>query len=182
MRSLKKNIVVYGVLIASTFFNYPSYGGINNKEIQRLEYRTDDRFSKDDDATLLARLIYGEARGEFPKMKRAIGDVVINRKNKRNQTLREIILEPNQFTCFNNGDINRNKLKKPLKYESRYTWKECLRISRETLSTMNIDDSNGATHYYDTSIKEPKWARGKKPVLVLEKRNGKEVRFYKLDR
>ena len=149
-----------------------------------LTARTYDNFENDSDEVLLARLIYGEARGESIWIKRAIADSVINRTGKNKwwgNTLREVILKENQYSCFNKNDPNRIKLLNPTKYDKLRVWEVCLIVAMETLPMDNNDDSNGATHYYDTSIKEPEWARNKKPVKVIKTKNGRKIKFYCLD-
>ena len=129
---------------------------------------------------LLARLIYGEARGESAEIKRAIADSVINRTDQGKwwgNTLEEVIRKPYQYSCFNQNDQNGEKIMNPV----GPAWEECLDIAQQTLSSSNTDSSNGATHYFDTSIATPSWAKGKKPVKNMPIRDGREVKFYKLD-
>ncbi len=58
---------------------------------------------------LLARCIWGEARGEPIQGKLAVAHVVLNRVKAQSyygKTIRDVILKPWQFSCFNENDPN----------------------------------------------------------------------------
>lgn len=141
--------------------------------------RTDD-LSRDDDITLLARVLYGEARGQSRGFKRDVAHSVLNRSGRRKwwgHTLREVILKPWQYSCFNADDPNRTALLAP----HGQAWNDCVEIAQEALLHPDADTSNGATHYYTTSISEPSWAEGRAPVKIVQT-GGFETRFYRLER
>ena len=137
---------------------------------------------------LLAMALFGEARGVPAKTRKAIGNVIINRALHPGwwgRNLKEVILKPRQFSCFNPDDPNYQKLRNPLQYESRQVWERCCRdaleISKRLRNPTLPDPAQGANHYYDTSIAPPSWADPDKLVLVLPAgRPGHEVRFYRL--
>ncbi len=140
-----------------------------------------DNFANDSDEVLLARLLYGEARGASREVKYAIANVVLNRAERPcwwGRNLREVILAPRQFSCFNPDDVNRHKLADPLRYERREVWQECYAVAHEVLSTERRDTTRGATHYFDSSIATPRWARNLQPTLELPAGNGRIARFY----
>jgi N-acetylmuramoyl-L-alanine amidase len=60
------------------------------------------------DVVLLARLVYGEARGESYKGQVAVAAVVVNRLGSEEfgSTMEEVIYEPDAFTAVNDGQIN----------------------------------------------------------------------------
>lgn len=137
-------------------------------------------FASDSDEVLLARLLYGEARGASREVKYAIANVVLNRAERPcwwGSSVREVILAPRQFSCFNLDDVNRRKLLDPLRYDRQEVWQECRDVAREALSQRH-DMTHGATHYFDSSIAIPRWARNLQPSLELPAGNGRVVKFY----
>jgi N-acetylmuramoyl-L-alanine amidase len=112
-------------------------------------------FSSLTDIELLARLIYGEARGEPVMGQAAVAFVAINRAALPGwwgETLKKVILKPFQFSCFlsaYNGSIIT-----PLEEE----WASCILTAHDVLSGDMSDFSNGATHYYADTIDPPYWA------------------------
>ena len=73
------------------------------------------------DLNILAQTIWGEARQEGTKGMLAVGNVIKNRAeaNKKifGQGIRGVALKPKQFSCWNQGDPNRKKLKDILQYD-----------------------------------------------------------------
>jgi len=113
---------------------------------------------------LYAALVFGEARGEPYEAKVAVAWVVRNRFIKGGwfgKDLRSVILKPWQFSCFNQGDPNREKLKNPLFYEPFNVWAECYEIAEKVHQGEVKDPTEGATHYFDEAIKRkpPSWAK-----------------------
>lgn len=125
-------------------------------------------FDKDSDQVLLARLLFGEARGEDEKGRYAVAYVVKNRARDKDRTWREVILHRKQFSCFNKGDDNYEKIKDPEKYDEN-AWQECLAIAERVVA---CDDSkntiDGCTHYHTKSV-QPVWSEGKKPYKIIGK-------------
>ena len=66
------------------------------------------------DIDILARTIYGEARGETDEGKRAVGLCILNRyrSNKwfAGNTIAETCQKPWQFSCWNKKDPNCEKI------------------------------------------------------------------------
>jgi len=130
---------------------------------QQTDYTTSD-FYQDSEEILLARMLLGEAEGCSKEEKIAVAYTAINRiddnKKWNGETLKEVILKPYQYSCFNTN-LN-NKLKNPLTYNSKEFLK-CLNLSEEILSNKYKDPTNGATHYYNpnhpTMEKEPEWSK-----------------------
>ncbi len=73
------------------------------------------------DLNVLAQTIWGEARQEGTKGMIAVGNVIKNRAeaNKKmfGQGIRGVALKPKQFSCWNQGDPNKEKLKDILQYD-----------------------------------------------------------------
>ena len=93
----------------------------------------------DSDITLLARLIYGEARGESYTGQVAVGAVVLNRVKSASfpNTIAGVIYQPYAFTAVSDGQINLSP-------------NETAR--KAAIAAMNgWDPSYGAIYYYNPS-------------------------------
>lgn len=134
------------------------------------------------DVHLVAKTLYGEARGEWewfgiaPLI--AVANVILNRVRQQTwfgRTLREVCLKPLQFSCWNEDDPNREAMDRVEKAPSR-VFDECCRVARGVLCDHWPDLTGGADHYYSVQGPEvPKWARGKTPTCHI----GRHV-FFKL--
>jgi N-acetylmuramoyl-L-alanine amidase len=89
------------------------------------------------DIDILARTIYGEARGEKIGGMEAVASVVINRvkraekKNGRywwGNSVRDVCLKKWQFSCWNVNDPNRKKIR--ITSSKNRTFQSCHRIAR----------------------------------------------------
>ncbi|PIN80356.1 hypothetical protein COV11_04180 [Candidatus Woesearchaeota archaeon CG10_big_fil_rev_8_21_14_0_10_30_7] len=154
---------------------------VEQQELYLINPRTTD-FSNDSDVILLARLLFGESRGENRALKIDIGYSVINRTGSNKwwgNTLREVILKPVQYSCFNSNDSNYEDIKDPWNSEHESVWAECILVAKYVLENPN-KKTNEATHYYSTIISEPYWAKGKTSVKTVQNTNGTITKFYKL--
>ena len=111
------------------------------------------------DIELLARLIYGEARGESPLGKLAVAHVVLNRVGKRSwygRTIREVILKPWQFSAFNDNWPGVDD--------------SCLTVAELVLGEYTIDPTKGATHYWSRKIlrEPPPWASAMRETIRID--------------
>lgn len=74
------------------------------------------------DLNVLAQTIWGEARQEGVKGMLAVGNVIKNRAEANSrlfgQGIKGVALKPKQFSCWNKGDPNREKLKDILQYDN----------------------------------------------------------------
>lgn len=115
---------------------------------------------------VLARTLYGEARGETVRGKEAVACVIVNRvKRARDRggywwgdTIEHVCRKPWQFSCWNENDPNRKKIEAV--EPGHKVFDTCLRIARRAVSGCLDDLTHGATHYHHASI-APVWARGK---------------------
>ena len=78
----------------------------------------------DHDLDILARTLYGEARGEYgtsgPAAFIAIGNVIMNRFQRGGpygKTITEVCLKARQFSCWNSNDPNRPLIQQEEKRE-----------------------------------------------------------------
>lgn len=112
------------------------------------------------DAELLTLCIYGEARGEPPIGKLAVAHIVLNRAKKPcwwGRGVRECILKPKQFSCFNADDKNRPLLLRQINtgvYDPT-----CLAVALLALQGHTVDPTGGATHYHAVGC-NPAWNDG----------------------
>ena len=69
-----------------------------------------EEFTDCTDNTIFALCLYGECRGESLESQVAHANVIWNRHKLWKQPLKDVILKPKQFSCFNEGDPNRVKI------------------------------------------------------------------------
>lgn len=113
------------------------------------------------DVDTLARTIWGEARGEPENGRIAVGCVIRNRVNSPvtwwGTDYRSVCRKPWQFSCWNENDPNRAKLDAVTMDD--WAFDECAGIAAGIIDGTIPDITDGATHYYATTMKErPKWA------------------------
>ncbi len=116
---------------------------------------SDASLRKQKELTLLAMCIYGEARSEPYEGKLSIAFVAVNRVEEKSwygRTLKDVLLKPYQFSCFNRNDPNYPKLFIPKRKE----WIKCFKAAWNAYSALTEDPTAGANHYcrYDIS---PPW-------------------------
>ena len=114
-----------------------------------------ERFSEE---ALLAMLGWGEARGEGALGILAVQWVAKNRADKRNRALKDVILQPWQFSCFNPGP-GQEKLVAAAHLEPE-SWGMSLGSAGLLLGGHTLDPTAGATHFYSVTIQPPRWTKG----------------------
>ena len=105
----------------------------------------------DQDVLIMAKTLFGEARGEGLKGIEAVANVIINRVKHAQQvgsfwwgnTIREVCQKPFQFSCW-----------------------ICERVARRAIKGLLPDCTKGATHYHHKSI-HPKWAHAAVPCAEI---------------
>lgn len=127
------------------------------------------------DIQILARTIYGEARGEYNKVSGGIGaliaiaNVVMNRVKQRTwygTTIREVCQKPWQFSCWNANDPNFSLLQAEIISDPMF--EVCLQVAEKVIHGTWPDLTKGSDHYYATSLKiPPRWAAGRKPKCQI---------------
>lgn len=128
-------------------------------------------FSRLTDLETLALTLWGEARSEPILGKLAIACVVRNRSIARRLTIKDVCLQPMQFSCFTpkGGKTNygfvKQKAEAILNHDANLTvdesWLECLWIALGIVQFCVRDIVFGADHYLATEMFEsapPKWA------------------------
>lgn len=129
---------------------------------------------------VLARTLWGEARGEGVPGIEAVASVVLNRVKVAERhggywwgnDIISVCQKPYQFSCWNRSDPNYRRLLEVT--EKNIHFATCLRIARRAVAGVLADGTNGATHYHEQSI-QPSWAQGQTPCTII----GHHI-FYKL--
>lgn len=124
------------------------------------------------EADILARTIYGEARGESVAGQEAIASVVLNRVafSKRKgrywwgNTVTGVCQAPRQFSCWNREDPNYQKINAVGAEDAGF--RICRRIAERAVNGTLEDHTKGATHYHTRSCR-PTWAKGKVPCAEI---------------
>ncbi|MBF0269333.1 MAG: cell wall hydrolase [Alphaproteobacteria bacterium] len=133
-----------------------------------------------DPIDILARTLWGEARGETKAGREAVASVVLNRIAYARQKggrywwgndVVSVCLKPWQFSCWNANDPNRAKLEAV--GVGNKIFDQCLRIARQAVDGELEDSVSGATHYHVDGLSPP-WAKSREPVAKV----GRHV-FYK---
>ena len=142
------------------------------------------------DARILAQTIWGEARSHGATGMLAVGNVINNRaedvENSRlfGSGIRGVALKPKQFSCWNEGDPNRDRLGEILQYDRLISrrqspdgtpfdewfakfkdtgdymdyraWLVAKDIAKKIIAGTAPDPTNGAVYYHTTAVK-PIW-------------------------
>lgn len=107
------------------------------------------------DVTLLARLIYGEARGENFTGQVAVGAVVMNRVKSSSfpNTISGVIYQPYAFTAVADGQIN-------LSPDAT-----AIRAAKQAMN--GYDPTYGAIYYYNPAIATSTWIFSRKTTITI---------------
>lgn len=126
------------------------------------------------DIDILARTIWGEARGEGYKGMQAVANVVMNRyaQTKKSNalarrfgaTVREICLKPNQFSAWNKNDPNRALMLKVTLTDPGF--RVALGIAENAILGRLPDITGGSDHYHTGAVR-PSWSSGKTAAVII---------------
>lgn len=131
------------------------------------------------DLDIMARTIYGEARGEGTEGMEAVALVIMNRyragkwftgyvfrNGQKIPSVAQTCLKRMQFSCWNHDDVNLPEIKK-VTAENKI-FQECLLIAQKALDGRLEDFTNGALFYHSKEIK-PHWAVKKTPCYAVNR-------------
>lgn len=129
-------------------------------------------FYRELEIDVLARTLWGEARGEGTAGMNAVAAVILNRvkiaqdKGKYwwGSSIIQVCQKPYQFSCWNRSDPNFQKLQQV--DESNLYFATALRLARRAVVGALEDPTKGATHYHAAGI-SPYWAKNEKPTEVI---------------
>jgi N-acetylmuramoyl-L-alanine amidase len=123
---------------------------------------------------LIELCIWREARGASEQARIGVYSVIINRfvlQFEGATSIAEVILKPFQFSSFNWTDPGHAHFPRQI---NESDWKAWLDI-QALVKTTPIDNTQGATHYFDSSIAPPSWADPTKKTVEIP-----PFSFYKL--
>jgi spore germination cell wall hydrolase CwlJ-like protein len=136
------------------------------------------------DVHILARTIYGEARGEYYRLDGglssliAIGNVVKNRLKQKSwygSSISEVCQKPYQFSCWNPHDPNLRLITTTI---TDPLFDQCMVVAKMILEDRWPDLTKGCDHYHASTMEAlPTWALHAKPVLKI----GRHL-FYKMSK
>lgn len=132
---------------------------------------------------VLARTIFGEARGEGLPGQEAVASVILNRvamSQKKGgywwgNTIAEVCQKSQQFSCWNANDPNFAQLH--VVNENNSVFAICKRIAQRAISGFLEDKTEGATHYHTKKVR-PKWSIGKIPCAEI----GRHIFYNDIER
>lgn len=125
---------------------------------------------------ILARTLYGEARGELSALDGgltpliAVGNVIRNRLQRQSwfgKTIVEICQKPYQFSCWNKDDSNYEAVLQA--HTDLPIFKTCLEVAHGILYYNWPDITRNADHYYATHHRAPPWSIGQTPVFQIRR-------------
>lgn len=121
------------------------------------------------DIDMLARTVWGEARGEKMLGKVAVAWTVRNRHAAgrwfSGDTIAETCRKPRQFSCWNPTDPNRVRILEVTLDDPDL--QDCLFAAVAVVRDQAPDPTRGATHYHAATIDAPGWARGHRSCAVI---------------
>ena len=140
-------------------------------------------FMKELEIDVMACTLWGEARSEGVKGMESVAHVILNRvshaKSKGGNfwwghDVVTVCQRPYQFSCWNPGDLNRQKLMAVDKNDIHFA--SALRIARRAVyGQLGDDPTLGADHYHTVNV-APFWSKGETPLVQI----GSHV-FFKLE-
>ena len=116
------------------------------------------------DREILAKTLWGEARGEGRVGMHAVANVILNRARKPGwwgTNIREVCLKRRQFSCWNPDDPNRKKMLAVTDEDPSY--RVAVELADMAIQGVLEDITRGADHYHTKTIK-PYWAKAEKPI------------------
>ena len=119
---------------------------------------------------IMAKTIYGEARGEYKKegvkALEAVGHVIMNRSLATSFPVSSICLQPKQFSCWNENDPNRKIIENATLSDPIF--RICYIVAKKIICGECEDITGGANHYYSRHLKRiPYWAKNRISTIQI---------------
>lgn len=129
-------------------------GIAGDKTLAALKISGSASTNSDSDVYLIARAVYGEARGEIYVGKVAVAAIILNRVASADfpNSVAGVIYQPGAFDAVADGQINLSPDE------------ECIRAARDAFA--GWDPTNGCLYYYNPATATNKWMLSK-PVLFV---------------
>lgn len=117
---------------------------------------------------LLARTIWGEARGESYEGMLAVGEVMMNRLRtnyRGKRTIQDVILDPYQFSAWLASDPNRSLMLAVGFAAARFS--QAWKAAGEVLDGARVLGADDWRHYYNPDVASPSWAKTAKETRKI---------------
>lgn len=139
---------------------------------EKVDATSSADFLKEAEVDVLARTLWGEARGEGSTGMEAVASVILNRVEvaKRHggywwgNNIIQVCQKPYQFSCWNKLDPNFKKLTAVTEEDMHFATAQ--RIARRAMLGFIKDMTYGATHYHTFNM-TPEWAKTQKPTVRI---------------
>lgn len=140
-----------------------------NMKIKYPEIQTTSSHSYD--LEILARTLWGEARGEGKDGMEAVAATIMERvaSPKWPDSVAAVCLQPWQFSAWNKNDPNRAKLLTI--NEANLHYRTALSVAKDAMEGKLSTSVSGANHYFADWINPPSWARSMDFVGKVGKHN-----------
>lgn len=128
---------------------------------------------------ILARTLWGEARGQGSTGMQAVCNVIQNRAKNPGwwgHDLRSVCLASEQFSCWNANDPQAARMRGPI---DDAAFAQATAIANKAVAETLVDLTRGADHYFAETIPTPSWAYGRSPTFVYGAPGDRHL-FYKL--
>lgn len=121
-------------------------------------------FNSSNAVNIIARTLWGEARGESEAGKKAVASVLWNRAGQKAENLPKVALRRKQFSCWNSTSMNDRKpenysyvipnaaRKNPIDKKS---WQACLDIAAQLIKGTFKSTVGNANAYYVSNMSNP---------------------------
>ena len=128
---------------------------------------SNDSFEQFSDIEIVAKTLYGEARGEGYEGQQAVCNVIFNRASNPGwwgKDPRSVCLKPYQFSCWLDDGPNLPVMLSVTEEDSVYA--QCLAIAASAANKTLLDITNGADSYVVTGT-VTEWNKNLKPVAII---------------
>ena len=118
---------------------------------------------------ILARTLYGEARGEGREGMEAVAAVILYRANNPGwwgRDIRSVCLKPWQFSCWNENDPNRALILSKWPGQGDPVFEIALDVADQAMAGQLADRTDGASHYAVTGVWRS-WMDGAQVAKVI---------------
>ncbi|HET9189792.1 MAG TPA: cell wall hydrolase [Rudaea sp.] len=128
---------------------------------------------------IVARTLWGEARGQGNTGMQAVCNVIQNRAKNPGwwgNDLRSVCLANEQFDCWNLKDPQAARMRGPI---NDGAFVIATAIANKAVAETLADLTRGADHYFAETIPTPSWAYGRSPTFVCGTPGDRHF-FYKI--
>jgi hypothetical protein len=153
--------------------------------LPEVTIEAEDHAVNQEDILWLARVILSET--ERPHEQELVAWIVRNRvetKYRGSDSYQEVVLDPWQFSAFNEGDPKRGYFMSLTEASQELGWQKALEIAtRVAKADGDVRPFNKETrHFYSEQSmvggRAPKWAKNQQPVKLAQHVEAKRFRFY----